>query len=59
MMLGSIAVMVGTQMLVRSIPYEAGANMKHLAWMLHAGVLGAFIAPISVLGGAILMRAAW
>lgn len=59
MMLGSIAVMVGTQMLVRSFPYEAGVNMKHFAWALHAGVIGAFIAPLSVLGGAILMRAAW
>lgn len=58
-MIGSVALMIGTQMLVRSIPYEPGLNMKHMAWALHAGILGAFVAPLTVLGGAILIRAAW
>ncbi|XP_059473425.1 growth hormone-inducible transmembrane protein-like [Neocloeon triangulifer] len=58
-MLCSVAAMIGTQILVRSIPYEPGVNMKHLAWALHAGVLGAVFAPLSFLGGAILTRAAW
>ncbi|CAB3373111.1 Hypothetical predicted protein [Cloeon dipterum] len=58
-MLCSVAAMIGSQILVRSIPYEPGVNMKHLAWALHAGVLGAVFAPLSFLGGAILTRAAW
>jgi growth hormone-inducible transmembrane protein len=58
-MLVSMAAMIGTQMLVKSIPYEAGVNMKHMTWALHAAVLGAVFAPLTFLGGAILTRAAW
>ena len=45
---------------MRSIPYEPNKiGMKQLTWALHAGLLGAFIAPITLLGGPIITRAAW
>ena len=52
----SIAAMVGSGMLVRSLPYESGFGAKQLAWMVHCGVLGAVVAPICLLGGPILTR---
>ena len=55
----SIAAMIGSGMLVRSIPYEEGFGKKQMAWMLHCGVLGTVIAPICFLGGPILLKAAW
>ncbi|XP_046636075.1 growth hormone-inducible transmembrane protein-like [Daphnia pulicaria] len=57
-MLGSIAVMIGTGMLVRSIPYQPGVGSKQAAWALHSAVIGAVIAPMCFLGGPLLLRAA-
>jgi len=55
----TFAAMIGAGMLVRSISYEQSPMPKHLAWMLHAGVMGAVIAPLTLLGGPLMMRAAW
>ena len=55
----SLAAMIGSGMLVRSLPYEPGFGSKQMAWMLHCGVIGAVVAPICLLGGPILTRAAW
>jgi len=55
----SIAAMIGTGMVARSIPYEEGFGKKQLAWMAHCAVMGAVVAPICFLGGPILYRAAW
>ena len=55
----SIAAMIGSGMVVRSIPYEPGFGPKQLAWLVHCGVVGAVVAPICILGGPILTRAAW
>ncbi|XP_075999745.1 growth hormone-inducible transmembrane protein [Genypterus blacodes] len=55
----TFAAMIGAGMLVRSISYEHSPMPKHLAWMLHAGVMGAVIAPLTLLGGPLMMRAAW
>lgn len=55
----SLAAMIGTGMIARSIPYEKGIGQKQLAWALHCAVLGAVVAPICVLGGPLLTRAAW
>lgn len=55
----SIVAMIGTGMVARSIPYEEGFGKKQLAWMAHCGVMGAVIAPICLLGGPILYRAAF
>nr|BAM36371.1 growth hormone-inducible transmembrane protein [Oplegnathus fasciatus] len=55
----TFAAMIGAGMLVRSVSYEHSPVPKHLAWMLHAGVMGAVIAPLTLLGGPLIMRAAW
>lgn len=49
---------MGSGMLVRSIPYKEGFGSKQLAWMLHSGVVGAVIAPIALMGGPLMIRAA-
>lgn len=51
--------MMATGTLAQSLPYQPGFGPKQLAWMLHAGVVGAVIAPICLLGGPLLTRAAW
>lgn len=55
----SFAAMIGSGMLVRSLPYTEGFGAKQMAWMLHSGVVGAVVAPLCFLGGPILVRAAW
>ena len=56
----SIAAMIGSGMVARSIPYQPGTlGTKQLAWLAHCAVIGAVIAPICLLGGPILTRAAW
>jgi len=55
----SIAAMIGSGMLARSVPYQAAPSAKQAAWLLHCAVIGAVIAPICMLGGPILTRAAW
>merc|ERR1712025_1109272 len=55
----SIAAMIGSSMVARSIPYTPGVGAKQLAWLAHCAVVGAVIAPICMLGGPILTRAAW
>jgi len=55
----SIAAMIGSSMVARSIPYQAAPSAKQAAWLLHCAVIGAVIAPLCMLGGPILTRAAW
>jgi len=55
----SIAAMIGSSMLASSIPYQSAPSAKQAAWLLHCAVIGAVIAPICLLGGPILTRAAW
>jgi len=55
----SIAAMIGSSMVVRSIPYTPGVGAKQAAWLAHCAVVGAVIAPICLLGGPVLVRAAW
>jgi FtsH-binding integral membrane protein len=54
----TIGAMVGTSMLCQSIPYQEGFGAKQLAWLLHSAVVGAVVAPITLLGGPIMLRAA-
>ena len=59
-MIASFAAVIGSGMLVRSIPYEPNTfGSKQLAMILHSGILGAFIAPMALLGGPLLVKAAW
>jgi len=55
----SIAAMIGSGMLVRSMPYQTAPSGKQAAWLLHCAVIGAVIAPLCLLGGPILLRGAW
>lgn len=55
----TFAAMIGSSILVRSIPYQPGVGAKQFAWMLHSGIVGAVIAPICLLGGPVVVRAAW
>jgi len=55
----SIAAMIGSSMLARSIPYQQGLGAKQAAWLVHCAVLGAVIAPLCFLGGPLLTRAAY
>lgn len=58
-MIASMAVIIGSGMLVRSLPYEQGKmNAKTLAWIGHSALMGAFIAPVCLMGGPIVMKAA-
>ncbi len=58
MLLGSLAAVIGTGAICRSISYES-TGLKQLAWMTHCATLGAVLAPLCFLGGAVLIRAAW
>lgn len=55
----SIVAMIGSGIVCRSIPYQEGFGAKQLAWMLHSGVVGLVLAPMTMMGGPILVRAAW
>jgi FtsH-binding integral membrane protein len=55
----SIAAMIGSGMLARSVPFQPAPSAKQAAWLLHCAVIGAVIAPLCLLGGPILTRAAW
>nr|CAB3248977.1 growth hormone-inducible transmembrane protein-like [Phallusia mammillata] len=58
-MVVTIGAMIGTSMLCRSIEYKPGFGPKQMAWLLHTAVIGAVIAPLTVLGGPLMIRAAW
>jgi len=55
----TFAAMIGSSMLARSLPYQPAPSAKQAAWLLHCAVIGAVIAPMCMLGGPILTRAAW
>lgn len=55
---GTLAAMMGTGILCQTIPYKEGFGAKQLAWLLHSAVVGAVIAPMTLLGGPIMIRAA-
>lgn len=56
--IASMAAMMGTGILAQSIEYQPGFGAKQIAWMLHSATVGAVIAPICLVGGPILTRAA-
>ncbi|KAK7112216.1 growth hormone-inducible transmembrane protein-like [Littorina saxatilis] len=55
----TFAAMIGSGMVARSLPYKEGFGTKQMAWMVHAGIMGAVVAPMCLLGGPLLTRAAW
>ncbi|VDN52912.1 unnamed protein product [Dracunculus medinensis] len=54
----TMAAIVGSGMITRAINYD-NTLMKHIAWLFHAGIMGAMLAPLCILGGPALIRAAW
>lgn len=56
--LGTMAALVGSSMVVQSIPYEHGFGTKQLAWVGHCSLLGMVLAPLSMVGGPAILRAA-
>ncbi|XP_070543939.1 growth hormone-inducible transmembrane protein-like [Ptychodera flava] len=58
-MLASFGVVIGSGMLCMSVPYTEGFGAKHIAWLLHSSVIGAILAPMTFLGGPLLIKAAW
>ncbi|CAI2350931.1 unnamed protein product [Caenorhabditis sp. 36 PRJEB53466] len=55
---GTMAAMIGSSILCQNIDYD-NTLIKHLAWALHCGVIGAVFAPLCFMGGPVLTRAAW
>ena len=49
-LIGTFAVMIGSGMVARSIPYSPGIGTKQLAWAVHSAILGAVIAPLCFIG---------
>lgn len=56
---GTMVAMIGTGMVCQSIPYQEGFGAKQVAWLVHTGTIGAILAPLCLLGGPLVMRAAW
>lgn len=54
----TFAAMIGSGMVVRSMPYTEGFSGKQVAWMVHSGIMGAVIAPLCLMGGPLILRAA-
>lgn len=55
----TFAALIGAGVLVRSVSYEHSPVAKHLSWALYAGVFGAVVAPLTLLGGPLMLRAVW
>lgn len=55
----TMGAMIGSGMLVHSIPYTEGFGAKQMAWLAHTGIVGAVLAPLYLLGGPLVLRAAW
>ncbi|VDM31743.1 unnamed protein product [Hydatigera taeniaeformis] len=59
--LAMLAASIGAGVVCQMVPYPADGskfNTKHLAWLLYAVSLGGVVAPVCLLGGPILTRAA-
>ncbi|XP_031633793.1 growth hormone-inducible transmembrane protein-like [Contarinia nasturtii] len=58
-LIATIGLMMGSGMIARAIPYEEGFGIKQISWITHCSVMGAALAPLSFIGGGILLRALW
>lgn len=55
---GGMLATIGSSILCMSLPYAPGLNAKHLAWAGHSALIGTLIAPMMLLGGPLVLRAA-
>lgn len=54
-----MAAVLGTGILCQALPYQgAGFDLKHVAWLTHSATIGFVLAPLCMLGGPLLSRAA-
>lgn len=58
MAIGTIATIMVSGVIVQSIPYEPGFGPKQVAWAAHCALLGLILAPLTVVGGPLLLKAA-
>lgn len=57
---GSLVMTIGSMIVVRSIPYSSEGNLsKNLAWVVHTSCIGLTLAPLALMGGALIVRAGW
>jgi hypothetical protein len=56
---GTMAAIIGSGIIVQRIPYKEGFGSNQLAWMAHTAILGAVVAPLCIIGGPLIVRAAW
>ena len=49
---------MGSGMVCQAIPYREGFGAKQVAWLVHSAVVGSVIAPLTLLGGPLMIRAA-
>jgi len=54
----SMALLYGSSILCRSIEYQPGFGAKQMTWILHTALVGGLIAPLTLLGGPLMVRAA-
>lgn len=57
-LIGCMVAMVGSGMVCQAIPYLEGFGAKQVAWLVHSAVVGSVIAPLTLLGGPLMIRAA-
>jgi len=50
--------MIGSGMVCQAIPYREGFGAKQIAWLVHSAVVGSVVAPLTLLGGPLMIRAA-
>lgn len=55
----SMLAMIGSGVVLQSIPYKEGFGAKQVAWLVHTGIVGAVLAPLYLLGGPLILRAGW
>lgn len=55
----SLGAMIGSGMLLQSIPYEPGFGPKQMAWIANSALIGAVFSTLGLLGGPLLIRAGW
>jgi len=53
-----MAAMIGSGMVCQSLPYREGFGAKQIAWLIHSAVVGSVVAPLTLLGGPLMIRAA-
>ena len=50
--------MIGSGMVCQALPYHEGFGAKQIAWLVHSAVVGSVVAPLTLLGGPLMIRAA-